>query len=158
MPWRDSSAVFCCSNTELRPSHPWSPHQSGHQQQSRSNHLFCFSDTMPGCADNACDCCKNDGLKTGAPDKEKEKRNYLNKLKWFRPNLRLLKLGPAKVLCPSTLTGVGNCLVRPCHGGTAHSGGPWKLWESPLRWNCSGIRSELWALMMGSSLGFSLTA
>jgi hypothetical protein len=30
---------------------------------------------MAGWADNVCDCCKNDGMKNGAPAKEKEGEN-----------------------------------------------------------------------------------
>lgn len=29
---------------------------------------------MPGCADNVCDYCKNDGMKIGAPAEEKEEK------------------------------------------------------------------------------------
>lgn len=57
-------------------------------------------------ADNVCDCCKNNGMKSGASAKEKEEI-YLTKLKWFRPGLRFLKLGPPNVLCPSSLPGWG---------------------------------------------------
>lgn len=48
--------------------------------------------------------------------------------------------------------------MRPWQGGTAHSGGPWRFWESTLRWDCSVTCSELWALTAGSTLGFSLRA
>lgn len=37
--------------------------------------------TMSGCADDVCDCCKNDCMKNLAPSKErKEKKANLNKL------------------------------------------------------------------------------
>lgn len=44
---------------------------------------------------------------------KKRRKIYLTKLKWFRPSLRFLKLGPAKVLCPSSLPEVGSCLWDP---------------------------------------------
>ena len=44
---------------------------------------------------------------------KKRRKIYLTKLKWFRPSLRFLKLGPPKVLCPSSLPGVGSCSWDP---------------------------------------------
>lgn len=85
-------AALCCSNIQLCP---FNLESSPKLTTMISKQFPSPLHTMHGYVDNVCDCCKNDGVKIGSPTKKKKEiKTYLNKLKQFRPNLRLPRLEP----------------------------------------------------------------
>lgn len=108
---------------------------------------------MPGCPDNVGDCCTNDGLKIGAPAKEKEGKSYLHKLKWFRPNLRLPEREADNVLRPSDLVG----WEVPCKTLPGWHGPPWwplEVLGVAVTVELFGFLREFWAPGKARPLAF----
>lgn len=146
---------FCCSLLLRHTAVSFPPTESSPKRTTAIIRQSFYSPyTMPECAENVCDCCKNDGMKIGALAK-KEGRNLFKQTQMVQTLLRLLNWSLRGSL-PHRLPQGGEVPDKTLPGWGSPQGWPPEAWGMALAVGLSWHPHEFWALMKGSSLGLLL--